>query len=72
MPLPDGAAALQSLTVSVTDPSELPPQHGTNESYTLVVPGDGAAATLDAATVYVDIPSPVEVGHLSYHGSILW
>ena len=46
------AGALQSLVVSVADPSEDPPQHGTNESYSLVIPGDGAAARLEAATVY--------------------
>ena len=46
------AGALRSLVVSVTDPTEGPPQQGTNESYTLVVPGGGAAATLEAATVY--------------------
>jgi hexosaminidase len=38
--------------VSVADPSEDVPQQGTNESYVLVVPGGGAAATLAAATVY--------------------
>ena len=46
------AGALRSLVVSVTDPSEDPPQQGTNESYTLEVAGGGAAATLKAATVY--------------------
>jgi hypothetical protein len=52
-PTATGAAgALRSLVVSVADPSEDPPQQGTNESYTLVVPGGGAAATLQAATVY--------------------
>ena len=45
--------ALRSLVVSVADPSEDAPQQGTNENYTLVIPGGGAAAaTLDAATVY--------------------
>ena len=52
-PAAEGAeGALRSLVVSVADPSEDAPQQGTNESYTLVVPGGGAAATLDAATVY--------------------
>jgi hypothetical protein len=46
------AGALRSLVVSVADPTEDPPQQGTNESYTLLVPGGGAAATLQAATVY--------------------
>eukprot|EP01046_Picozoa_sp_COSAG06_P000132 COSAG06_NODE_4_length_41837_cov_204.557597_27_plen_307_part_00 len=52
-PTATGAAgALRSLVVSVTDPIEDPPQQGTNESYTLLVPGGGGAATLQAATVY--------------------
>jgi hypothetical protein len=44
--------ALRSLVVSVADPSEDPPQQGTNESYVLEVAGGGAAATLKAATLY--------------------
>ena len=44
--------ALRSLAVSVADRSEEPPQLGTDESYTLEIPGGGAATTLTAVTVY--------------------
>lgn len=49
---PAPSVSLAGLDVTVSSPSEAPPQVDTDESYTLTIPADGSNAKLSAVTIY--------------------